>query len=133
MPNRHKVRAERREEAAKDRRSHAAQATSSVLRMSGTKVRRVAELINGKTIDAALAIVDFLPQRGAPEIKKVLVAAASNGDVEGLDKDSLVVSNVQVNEGFTLRGRVRPRAQGRAFRIRRRTCRVTIVVEEREE
>ena len=110
-----------------------ARATSSVLRMSATKVRRVGNLVKGQPLARALSTCDFLPHRAAPEVKKVLLAAAANADEYGeLDRDSLVVADVQVNETFTI-PRIRPRAQGRAYRIRRRTCRLTITVVERDE
>lgn len=128
MPNRQKARAE-----AKNRREPRPVATSPVLRMSATKVRRIGNLVKGQKVQAAMATCDFLPHRAAPEVRAVLRAAIANAEENcGMDADSLVVADVQVNEGFTI-PRIRPRAQGRAFRIRKRTCRLTIVVAEREE
>jgi large subunit ribosomal protein L22 len=128
MPNRQKRKAEE-----KRSREPRATATSSVLRMSATKVRRVTDLVAGAKVDDALTTCDFLPHRAAPEVKKTLLSAAANAIENcGLNEDDLFVENVQVNEGFTI-PRIRPRAQGRAYRIRRRTCRLTITVGEREE
>ena len=127
MPNRQKRKAE-------EKRSRAAQpvAVSPVLRMSGTKVRRVIDVIRGLPVETALSALDFLPHRSAPLVRKLIAEAAANA-VEncGLDED-LVVQTIHVDEGFTI-PRIRPRAQGRAYRIRRRTCRLTVVVAERSE
>ncbi len=128
MPNRQKRKAEE-----KRTREARPQATSSVLRMSATKVRRIGDLVKGRGVQEAMATCDFLPHRAAPEVRAVLRAALANAEENcGMDADSLVVADVQVNEGFTI-PRIRPRAQGRAYRIRKRTCRLTIVVAEREE
>ena len=128
MPNRQKLKAQRKRNA-----EPRATATSSVLRMSASKVRRVTDLIKGKPVAEALTIVDFLPHRPAPDVKKTLTAAIANADENcQLDPDELIVADVQVNEGFTI-PRIRPRAQGRAYRIRKRTCRLTITVAERDE
>ena len=108
-------------------------ATSPVLRMSPTKVRRVTDLIRGQKVPAAMAALDFLPHRAAPVVRSVLRAALANAEENcGLDADDLFIADVQVNEGFTI-PRIRPRAQGRAYRIRKRTCRLTITLAEREE
>lgn len=128
MPNRQKLKAQRKRSA-----EPRATATSSVLRMSASKVRRVTDLIKAKPTSEALTIVDFLPHRAAPHVKQTLQSAIANADENcQLDPDELIVVDVQVNEGFTI-PRIRPRAQGRAYRIRRRTCRLTITVAERDE
>jgi large subunit ribosomal protein L22 len=133
--NNQKRRALARQESQKAKREERAVAVSSVLRMSATKVRRVADLVRGKSLQDALTTCDFLPHRAAPEVKKVLLAAAGNAEENedsGLDRDSLYVATVEVMEGFTI-PRIRPRAQGRAYRIRKRTCRLRIEVGERDE
>jgi large subunit ribosomal protein L22 len=128
MPNRQKRKAE--EKRGRDPRPTA---TSHTLRMSATKVRRVSNLVKGLPVAQALSTCDFLPHRAAADVKKTLQAALANADNNcDLDPDDLVVTDVQVNETFTI-PRIRPRAQGRAYRIRRRTCRLTITVGEREE
>lgn len=127
MPNRQKRKAEEKKQLEAQPR-----AVSPSLRMSASKVRRIADLVRGVPVPKALSICDFLPHRAAPEVKAIVQQAAANA-VEncGLDED-LVVSEIYVDEGFTI-PRIRPRAQGRAYRIRKRTCRLTVVVAEREE
>ena len=128
MPNRQKRKAE--EKHAREPRPTA---TSHVLRMSATKVRRVVNLVRGLPVAQAMTTCDFLPHRAAPDVKKTLMAAVANADANcDLNPDDLIVTDAQVNEGFTI-PRIRPRAQGRAYKIRKRTCRLTITVGEREE
>lgn len=128
MPNRQKQRA-----LAKRERDPRPVAMSSTLRMSATKVRRVVDQVRGLDLEAALQTCDFLPYRGAPHVKETLLAAAANAEENcGLDRDALYVKSIFVNEGFTI-PRIRPRAQGRAYRIRKRTCKVTVEVAERDE
>lgn len=128
MPNRQKRKAE-------EKRSRDPQpiAVSPRLRMSATKVRRVAETVKGLAVEDALSALDFLPHRAAPEIKKIVQQAAANAAENcGFDEDLLYVARLAVDEGFTI-PRIRPRAQGRAYRIRRRTCTLTVEVAERDE
>lgn len=128
MPNRQKRKAEE-----KRNREPRARAVAVRLRMSATKVRRVADLVRGLGVEQAAGTCDFLPHRAAPIVKKAILEAAANaGENCGYDPDSLYVSRVWVDEGFTI-PRIRPRAQGRAYRIRRRTCRLTVEVAERDE
>lgn len=133
MPNRQKAKAEKKHEAQKLRRETTARAVSPRLRMSATKVRRVADLVRGLPVQQALWTCDFLPHRAAPYLKKTIHEAVANAEESsGMDAEALVVSHVHVDEGFTI-PRIRPRAQGRAYRIRRRTCTLTIEVAESEE
>ncbi|MCC7490699.1 MAG: 50S ribosomal protein L22 [Fimbriimonadaceae bacterium] len=127
MPNRQKRKAEQKQQLLAQPR-----AVSPSLRMSASKVRRIADLVRGVPVAKALSICDFVPHRAAPEVRAIVQQAAANA-VEncGLDED-LYVSEIFVDEGFTI-PRIRPRAQGRAYRIRKRTCRLTVVVAEREE
>jgi large subunit ribosomal protein L22 len=99
--------------------------------MSASKVRRVANLIRGKKVDVALNVLSNLPNRSATLISKVLKSAIANAENKGLDPDDLFVKTIYVDEGPTLK-RFRPRAMGRANRIRRRTCHITVMVSKGE-
>jgi large subunit ribosomal protein L22 len=93
----------------------------------------VIDLIRGKEVNEALTLLDFINARPAPVIKKVLRQAQANASNNyELDEDNLYVKTAFVDEGLTI-PRIRPRAQGRAYRIRKRTCHITIEVAEREE
>jgi large subunit ribosomal protein L22 len=103
------------------------------LRMSPTKVRRVAKLVRGKSVDEAQHILAVSAQRASDPLAKVIKSAAANAETnEELDRDTLYVREIQVNEGPTWK-RFQPRARGRADRILKRTSHITVVVEEREE
>jgi len=98
------------------------------IRMSAFKARAVLQLIQGKPFDEAVEILTFCDRGAADEILKCLHSAASNAEHnEGLDSEELFVSQCFANEGPTLK-RWRPRARGRATRIRKRTCHVTVVL-----
>jgi large subunit ribosomal protein L22 len=106
-----------------------ARAIARHVRISPTKARRVVNLVRGLPAKQALTVLKFAPQAASVQVYKVLASAIANAENnERLDPDSLLVSEVFVDEGPTLK-RFRPRAQGRAFRIRKRTCHITIVVE----
>jgi large subunit ribosomal protein L22 len=95
------------------------------------KVRRVVELIKGRNAREALAVLQFAPQAASEPVAKVLASAMANAENNlSLDPDTLWVSAAFVDEGPTLK-RFRPRAQGRAYRIRKRTSHITIEVESR--
>src|SRR5256885_16121799 len=99
------------------------------VRISATKARRVVNLVRGLPAKEALAVLQFAPQAASEPVYKVLASAIANAENnERLDPDSLLVSEAYVDEGPTLK-RVRPRAQGRADRIRKRSCHITIAVE----
>ena len=103
------------------------------VRLSVDKGRLVADLIRGKKVDQALNILNFTQKKGAVIVKKVLESAIANAEHnEHLDRDSLWISEAYVDEGPTLK-RFRPRAQGRAYRVRKRTSHITVVVEAREQ
>ena len=128
MPNRQKRKAE-----AKRNRDPQPAAVSPRLRMSATKVRRIVDLVRGQDVAAAMSICDFQPHRAAPHVKKTIQQAVANAEENcGLDRDDLYVAQICVDEGFTI-PRIRPRAQGRAFRIRKRTCTLSVLVAERDE
>jgi large subunit ribosomal protein L22 len=97
-------------------------------RISAQKVRLVADQIRGKDVEEALDILAFSTKKGAHLVKKVLESAIANAEHnEGADVDELKVSTIFVDEGFTMK-RVLPRAKGRADRIMKRTCHITVKV-----
>jgi large subunit ribosomal protein L22 len=99
-------------------------------RLSAQKARLVADSIRGKKIGEALNILSFSNKKGADIIKKVLESAIANAEHnDGADVDELKVSTVFVDEGMTMK-RILPRAKGRADRIMKRTCHITVKVSE---
>ncbi|GLQ30470.1 50S ribosomal protein L22 [Litoribrevibacter albus] len=97
-------------------------------RLSAQKARLVADQVRGKEVAEALDILAFSPKKGAAIIKKVLESAIANAEHnEGADIDELRVSTIMVDEGMTLK-RIKPRAKGRADRILKRTCHITVKV-----
>jgi len=106
-----------------------ARAIARHVRISPTKARRVINLVRGLPAKEALTVLQFAPQAASEPIYKVLASAIANAENnERLDPDSLLVAEAFVDEGPTLK-RFRPRAQGRAYRIRKRTCHITVTVE----
>src|SRR5438552_915160 len=106
-----------------------ARAVARHVRISATKARRVVNLVRGLPAKEALTVLQFAPQAASEPVYKVLASAIANAENnERLDPDSLLVAEAFVDEGPTLK-RFRPRAQGRAYRIRKRTCHITITVE----
>jgi len=106
-----------------------ARAVARHVRVSPTKARRVVNLVRGMSAKEALTVLQFAPQAASEPVYKVVASAIANAENnERLDSDSLLISEIYVDEGPTLK-RFRPRAQGRAFRIRKRTCHITVVVE----
>lgn len=104
-------------------------AVAKHVRISPNKARRVVNLVRGLPAKEALIVLQFAPQSASEQVYKVLASAIANAENnERLDPDALLVSEAFVDEGPTLK-RFRPRAQGRAFRIRKRTCHITIAVE----
>lgn len=98
--------------------------------LSAQKARLVADTIRGKQVEEALNILEFSNKKGADLIKKVLESAIANAEHnDGADVDELRVSTVFVDEGMTMK-RIRPRAKGRADRIFKRTCHITVKVSE---
>ena len=95
---------------------------------SAQKARLVADQIRGKRVEEALNILTFSPKEAAAIIKKVLNSAIANAEHnEGADIDELRVSTIFVDEGLTMK-RIRPRSKGRADRICKRTCHITVKV-----
>ena len=96
--------------------------------ISAQKVRLVANEVRGKSIERALDILTFSNKKGAKLVKKCLQSAIANAEHNnGLDIDTLRVSTIYVDEGITLK-RIMPRAKGRADRISKRTCHITVKV-----
>jgi large subunit ribosomal protein L22 len=104
-------------------------ASARFQRITPMKARRVVDLVRGLPVDEALALLQFMPQAASETVYKVLESAIANAETtEGLSGSELVVSKAMVDEGPTMK-RWRPRAQGRATRINKRTSHITLVVQ----
>src|SRR3954462_1974993 len=104
-------------------------ARASHVRVTPMKARRVIELIRDMPAQEALSVLQFAPQAASEQVAKVLKSAIANAENNfSLDPQTLVISHAYVDEGPMLK-RFRPRAQGRAYRIRKRTSHITIEVE----
>ncbi len=109
-----------------------ARAVSRFIRISPRKTRQVADLIRGKRVDEALGILALTPRKASPILRKVVLSASANvRNREDTDKptanEHLVIKEILINEGPTLK-RIRPRAQGRAYRINKRTSHIKVTV-----
>ncbi len=101
------------------------------LRMTPMKVRRVANLVKGKTVEDATNILAFDPHIVSPILSKVIKSAAANAvNNEGADEEALIVKTIMIDKGKSLR-RFLPRSRGRADVIRKRMSHITVVVEEK--
>lgn len=110
-----------------------AKAIANTVRIAPRKVRLVVDLIRGKQIGEAFAILRLTPKASSPVVEKVLKSAVANAEHNyDLDINKLIISEVFVDEGPTLK-RFRPRAMGRASAINKRTSHITIVVSEKKE
>jgi len=99
--------------------------------MSASKVRRVLDALRGKTYEECLIMLEFMPYRSCEPILNALFSAASNAKNNlGMNKAKLYVSECYANEGATMK-RFHPRAQGRPFPIRKRTCSLVLKMKER--
>ena len=108
-------------------------AVARFARVTPMKARRVVDLVRGLPVDDALALLRFAPQAAAETVYKTLESAVANATGgEDLDRATLVITRANVDEGPTLK-RFRPRAQGRAYRINKRTSHITLVVQPRED
>ena len=108
-------------------------AVARFARVSPMKARRVVELVRGLPVDDALALLRFAPQAASDIVYKLVESAIANAETgEDLDRDTLAITKAKVDEGPTLR-RFRPRAQGRAYRINKRTSHITVVVQPADE
>jgi large subunit ribosomal protein L22 len=113
--------------------THEALATAKFIRISPTKARQVVDLIRGRRVDDARRVLAFTPRAASTPVTKVLNSAVANAEHNrALAADELVVVRTWVDEGPTLR-RYRPRALGRATRIRKRTCHISVVVGRPED
>ena len=110
-----------------------AKAIARTVRIAPRKVRLVVDLIRGKQVGEAVAILQLTPKAASPVVEKVLKSAIANAEHNyDLDVNNLVVSEIFVDEGPTLK-RFRPRAMGRASAINKRTSHITVVVSEKKE
>ena len=108
-----------------------ATAVARYVGISASKARRVIDLVRGKSVEEALDILRWAPQAASEPVAKAIASAAANAQNNaGLDPATLVVATVYADEGPTAK-RIRPRAQGRAFRIRKRSSHITVIVESR--
>jgi len=115
-----------------------ARAQAKHVRVTPMKARRLVDVIRGMRAEEALAVLRFAPQSASEPVYKVVASAVANArftaerDSRRIDVEDLVVTEAYVDEGPTLK-RFRPRAQGRAFRVRKRTSHITVVVAPRPE
>ena len=101
-------------------------------RISAQKARLVADQVRGMPVEEALSLLEFSQKKAAHIVKKVLDSAIANAENnEGADVDELKVSSIFVDEGMTMK-RLRPRAKGRADRILKRSCHITVKVADSE-
>jgi large subunit ribosomal protein L22 len=104
-------------------------ASARYVRITPMKARRVVDMVRGLQVDEALTLLQFAPQAASETVYKVLESAVANAEVtEGLNRADLVLSVAMVDEGPTMK-RWRPRAQGRATRINKRTSHITLAVQ----
>lgn len=108
-----------------------ARAIAKYIRVSPRKVRLLTRELKGKRAGDALNLLAFAPQKGAPILRKLINSAVSNASQKtNVDVDNLYIKTIYADEGPTLK-RFRPRAMGRATRIRRRTSHLTVVLDEK--
>ncbi len=108
-----------------------AKAKLSYARISSRKVKVVIDLIRNKSVGEALAILQFTPKAAAEPVDKLIRSAVANAENNHeMDVEKLYIAEIYANQGPTLK-RIRPRAQGRAFRIRKRTSHITVVLKEK--
>ncbi len=106
------------------------QAIAKYLRVSPRKMRLSADLVRGKRVEEALNILSSLSKAGARDVSKVVRSALANArQNKSIDVDTLFIKTIFVNQGPTLK-RFRPRPMGRAGRIRKRTCHISVVLSE---
>jgi len=109
-----------------------AKAQSKMVRISSRKVKLVLDLVRGKDVGEAIAILRLTPKAASPVVEKLIMSAVANAEHNyNMDTDNLFVKEIFVGEGPTLK-RFRPRAQGRATAIMKRTSHITAVVAEKE-
>jgi len=107
-------------------------AVAKYIRMSTNKVRRVIDPLRGRSYQDALMILEFMPYNAVGPVWQVIHSAAANAKHNyGLDKKKLIVDTIFANEGPKLK-RIRPRAQGRAYKILKPTCHITVILKSIE-
>jgi large subunit ribosomal protein L22 len=105
-------------------------AVAKYVRIAPRKVRRVVDLVRGQYVDEAIRTLQFLPNRAAKQVRKVVVSAAANAENNfAMDKETLKITTAFVDVGPTMK-RIQPRAMGRAYRILKRSSHITVVVGE---
>lgn len=110
-----------------------AKAINKMVRIAPTKVRPVMDLVRGKPVERALAILRYMPQKAAKEVARTIQSAAANAENNfEMDLADLVVKTIYADEGPAFK-RIMPRARGRADRIRKRTTHITVIVDDGEE
>jgi large subunit ribosomal protein L22 len=110
-----------------------AKAVTRNVRISPLKVRLVLDVVRGKSVDRALAMLRYMPQKAAKEVARTIKSAAANAENNfEMSPEDLVVKTIFADEGPTLK-RTMPRARGRADRIDRRTTHITVIVDDGEE
>lgn len=108
-----------------------AKAIAKFVRIAPRKVQLVTDLVRGKKVDEALAILKFTPKGAAPVVEKVVKSALANAENNfNMDRENLYVAEIYANQGPTMK-RFRPRAQGRATTIRKRTSHIGVVLKEK--
>ena len=111
--------------------SQSVKAVAKYIRMSPHKIRRVIDQIRGRSYQEALMVLEFLPYNASGPIWQVIHSAAANASHNyGLDKKKLVVEEIFADEGPRLK-RIRARAQGRAYKILKPTCHITVIMKEK--
>lgn len=120
-----------KEKAAKraEQRDMRPRAVARYVRISSRKVRIVIDLIRGKQVSEALAILKFTPKSASPVVEKLLKSAIANAEYKGLNKDDLYVAEVYADQGPTLK-RMVPRAKGSGAMILKRSSHITVVLDE---
>ena len=120
-----------KEKAAKraEQRDMRPRAVARYVRISSRKVRIVIDLIRGKQVSEALAILKFTPKSASPVVEKLLKSAIANAEYKGLNKDDLYVAEVYADQGPTLM-RMMPRAKGSGAMILKRSSHITVVLDE---
>lgn len=109
-----------------------ARAIAKHVRVSSRKMKFICDMVRGKSVDEALTILKFTPNKGAKILEKVVKSAAANAENNfDMNRDQLFVSEAYSNQGPTLK-RFRPKAKGRAFKILKRTSHIGVVVKERD-
>lgn len=112
----------------------AAKAVARNLPIAPRKARLAVDMVRNQYVETALEMLDAMPKRAAQAVRKVVASAAANARHQeaGLDDSELYIRTIFVDEGVT-RSWIRPRARGMAYRIRRRRCHITVVVDQARE